>query len=87
MDRKLLIRGAMAAGAGGGRRRAGFGIAQAAIPDSSGVIHACYNKLTGALRVISSSASMPRYALVRAIAQGLWAARPAPACGAAAGQG
>jgi len=38
----------------------GFGIAQAAIPDSSGVIHACYNKLTGTLRVISSSASVPR---------------------------
>jgi hypothetical protein len=31
----------------------GFGIAQAAILDSSGVIHACYNKVTGTLRVIS----------------------------------
>ena len=66
----------------------GFGIAQAAIPDSSGVIHACYNKLTGTLRVIRSSASVPRYAPLRAIAQGLWVARSAPACGAAAaGQG
>ena len=66
----------------------GFGIAQAAIPDLSGVIQACYNKLTGTLRVISSSASVPRYAPLRAFARGLWAARSAPACGAAAaGQG
>lgn len=32
----------------------GFGVAQASIPDSSGVIHACYNK-QGLLRVIDNS--------------------------------
>lgn len=87
MDRKLIIRGGMAAGAGVAAVL-GFGIARAAIPDSSGGIHACCNKLTGTLRVISSSASVPRYAPLRAFAQGLWAARSVPACGAAAaGQG
>ena len=35
----------------------GFGIAQAAVPNSSSVIHACYNKQTGRLRVVGSSAS------------------------------
>ena len=35
----------------------GFGIAQAAVPNSSSVIHACYNKPTGRLRVVDSSAS------------------------------
>jgi hypothetical protein len=33
------------------------GVAYATIPDSNGVIHACYNKTTGALRVIDPSAS------------------------------
>ena len=37
------------------------GIAYAAIPDSSGVIHGCYSK-TGALRVIDSSAKCVRTA-------------------------
>jgi hypothetical protein len=31
------------------------GVAYATIPDSNGVIHACYNKSTGTLRVIDSS--------------------------------
>src|SRR5438067_256507 len=34
----------------------GAGIAYAAIPDSSGVIHGCYSTKNGALRVIDSSA-------------------------------
>lgn len=34
-------------------------IAFAQIPDSSGVIHACYNKSSGALRVIDPSAGRP----------------------------
>ena len=32
----------------------GFGVAQASIPDSSGIIHACYNVHGGWLRVIES---------------------------------
>ena len=31
------------------------GVAYATIPDGSGVIHACYTKSSGALRVIDSS--------------------------------
>jgi hypothetical protein len=35
---------------------AAIGIAQAAIPDSNGVIHACY-KSNGAIRVVNSAAN------------------------------
>jgi hypothetical protein len=36
---------------------AGVGIAYATIPDSNGVIHACYQTLKGSLRVVDSTAS------------------------------
>jgi hypothetical protein len=35
----------------------GGSVAYASIPDSSGVIHGCYNNYTGALRIIDSGAS------------------------------
>ena len=60
MNRKLITRGGAAAAGGLAAAMLGFGVVQAAIPASSGVIHACYNKLTGRLRVIDSSASCSR---------------------------
>lgn len=42
MNRKLITRGGIAVAAGVAATVLGFGIAQAATPDPSGVIHACY---------------------------------------------
>lgn len=39
----------------------GFGVAQASIPDSSGIIHACYQVHGGWLRVIGSNAQSCRH--------------------------
>jgi hypothetical protein len=60
LNRKLITRGGGAVAGGLAAAMLGFGVSQAAIPDSSGVIHACFNKLTGRLRVINSSASCSR---------------------------
>jgi hypothetical protein len=57
---KLIVRGGMAAAAGAVATVLGFGIAQAATPAPPGVIHACYSKLTGRLRVISPPVSCRR---------------------------
>src|SRR3989442_7513098 len=49
MRSKMVIGAALAAAAATG------GVAYATIPDSSGVIHSCYTKSTGTIRIIDAT--------------------------------
>jgi hypothetical protein len=58
----------------------GAGIAFATIPDGSGVIHGCYTKSTGTIRVIDSAATKLQIRRDSSQLEHHWSHRPCGSC-------